>query len=650
MAQKYNNLLHKFRSYSYHHILFVCDSTRTAEAVAKLDKFSEFVSGDRLRTFRGRDSDQPLQSPDGGTGKYLVLINGTTDVDFFIESANWYSILMPRAGTGIPAFAMATEGEIKIIEPQGARFFNVLDRAFDVLGSDPPGLIFMLKTVFVGHTDGEGDVVISDIKPFMIVPYDIISVFDHAGGTYTMRFMGAYNGAIKAPSISKNLQVTVRGDDTIASALTNLEAQLNRKSTETFEQVTKAKADGGSGIQGRRVRYVIVTDPVYGKTSSQFAGAGSKINQPRGQGVPSEAKDYILDNVNSRNTDTGKSANTKKPVFSFGPNENVEQMIDKIMKLSIRAVQEATGKREREDTSENVKGANNPAESNKKKKIWKIYSTVDSDREEYRAVYYVKQFELEEQTDNDVFSGSAKSHSVEFDYIFSGQNIDILEFDMKMEMGLGFLHLLTNTSNSVPDSGVETESVQTGQAPRFLANGNLPAVQTSLKPSRVIRDITPVPPSTNTKGSTMRNAVDSDSMNAFQALMSRWAGYESVEAKMKIHGNPVFLSELTKFPSDILGRLFPQASEEPVPSDGENQFFPAWESKPALVKVNVFMPDPETGALEQFWYQGHYYLYGVNNVFNMGEFTQELDMVALPVSFDPPKRTNAEVQQESGPF
>ena len=178
MAQKYNNPLHKFRSYSYHHILFVCDSTRTAEAVAKLDKFSEFVSGNRFRAFRGRDSDQPLQSPDGGNGKYLVLINGTTDVDFFIESANWYSILMPRSGTGIPAFAMATEGEIKIVEPQGARFFNVLDRAFDVLGSDPPGLIFMLKTVFIGHTDGEGDIIISDIKPFMIVPYDIISVFD----------------------------------------------------------------------------------------------------------------------------------------------------------------------------------------------------------------------------------------------------------------------------------------------------------------------------------------------------------------------------------------------------------------------------------------------------------------------------------------
>lgn len=632
MAQKYINKLHRYRSYSYHHILFVCDSSAAAESVAKSTRFSEFVKGNKFRTFRGRDSDQPLRTANGG--QYLVLINGVTDVDFFIESANWYSILMPRSGSGIPTFAMASEGEIKIVEPKGARFFNILDKAFDILQSDPPGLIFMLKTFFIGYTDTRGgSEIISDIKPFMLIPSDIISVFDHAGGSYTLRFMAAYNGAVKAPAISKNMQVNAGGKETIANALADLESKLNKKSAETFKRITD------TGIKGRPVKYVIITDNVYGKPSSPNADPKSKFRSTNSEaGITSAAKDYVLDNVKSRFTNDGKKK--KSPVVSFGPSESVEQMIDTIMKQSKRAIQEATGKKEQKETTGNKTKTNNPPEKDKKKKIWKIYNIVDSDSNEFRAVYYVKQFELEEQTDADIFSGAPKNNAVEFDYIFSGNNVDIIEFDMKMELGLGFLQLLTNTSDSIPSGPEESnDPTKTGRPSRFLANSDNLIVSTSLKPSRVQRAKTPLPVGTNIRGSTLRNTADSDSMGAFQALLSRWAGYESIEAKMKIHGNPVFLGELSKFPSDVLNKLFPDSGTTLEPNSGEDQFFPSWQSKPSLVKVNVFMPGPETGAIEQFWYQGYYYLFGVNNVFAMGEFTQELDLVALPPSMEPPKKS-----------
>ena len=514
---RYQNILHKYRSYSYHHILFACDSTATAEEVAKLRNFETF------RTFRGRDSDQPLVPPNIAGGRYVVLINGMTDVDFFIESANWFTILMPRSGTGIPPFAMASEGEIKIVEPQGARFFNVLDKTFDALQSDSPGLTFMLKTIFIGHTDTGTNEPIADVKPFMLHPYDITSVFDHAGGTYTLRFMAAYNGATKVPALNKNQQISVRGL-TNSSALTNLQDKLNERSKETKDRLAKAL------IEGRLIEYKITLDKVYRDPNND------QQNSP-----------FVLDNIVPQQKEGDGTA-----VFSFGPGETVDQMIDKIMKASKEAVKLANpiqapgqaGPSKTKNTEE------------KKRKIWKVLSTIDSTPDVYGALYHVKQFELEEQTNNDVFVGTEKDHSVEFDYIFSGRNIDILEFDMKMEMGLGFLHELTNSSNSLVDqqgSGV----VESNPATKSI-NSDQASIATAPKYARVgnARIKTPAAPRTNIRGTTMRDHVDSQSTNQFQALLSRWAGYESMEAKLKIHGNPTFLGELSRFPSEIRNQNF----------------------------------------------------------------------------------------------
>jgi len=538
MAKPYINKLNKYRSYSYHHILFACDSSSTAESVAKLDNFSEFISGNRFRTFRGRDSDRPLKSRGGGD--YVVLINGITDVDFFIESASWFSLLMPRSGSGIPSFAMGSEGELKIVEPQGARFFNVLDKTFDVLGSDPSGLIFMLKTFFVGITDKGKVELITNVKPFMFIPYDIITVFDHAGGTYTMRFMAAYNGAIKAPAISKNQQITVTGKGTIIAALDDLQMQLNKQ---VDKAVTRLKRQD---IKGRPVRYVIEADAVFNE------------------------KDYLLDSTNSRATE--QSGTPPQALLAFGPDEAVDQMIDKIMKKSKRAVREATG-REKKEKVQNKSDTNNPEEKNKKKKIWKIYSIVDSTPTEYIARYHVRQFELEEQSDNDMFSGSPKGHSVELDYIFSGNNIDIIEFDMKMEMGLGFLQLLTNTSNSIPSTKDAAQPIRDGKPPRFLANSAIPATKTSRKPAKIPRTKSIITAQTNARSPTMNDAEDSDNMTGFQALLSRWSGYESIEAKLKIHGNPVFLGELSTFPSEVRDRLFKGSTT--TESNNEEEYGPS---------------------------------------------------------------------------
>ena len=62
---------------------------------------------------------------------------------------------------------------------------------------------------------------------------------------------------------------------------------------------------------------------------------------------------------------------------------------------------------------------------------------------------------------------------------------------------------------------------------------------------------------------------------------------------------------------------------------------PQWMSTPTLVKVNIRMPvdtnDVNT-EYEPFWYTGYYNLMTVDNIFEEGEFIQELGMYSIPIT------------------
>src|SRR5690606_2058050 len=119
-------------------------------------------------------------------GQYVVLFNGTQDTDFFIRDLNWESVMVPRSGSIDNFTTMGTEGTMTIVEPKGARFFRYLNDVFDKLQCDPVGITFILKTIFVGHQDGDLDVnastsipqQIANVKPLGFMMYDIQSNFD----------------------------------------------------------------------------------------------------------------------------------------------------------------------------------------------------------------------------------------------------------------------------------------------------------------------------------------------------------------------------------------------------------------------------------------------------------------------------------------
>ncbi len=138
------NILGRFDTYAYHHILMVCNSTDTAEALSKTDEITKFQHPRNQARYSARD----VEGINGG--KYVTLIDGTTDARFYITSARWSNVIAaePHIGKGnIPqSTTMSTDGELEIVEPLGASFLNRLTDICDELDTDPVGLIFLLKT------------------------------------------------------------------------------------------------------------------------------------------------------------------------------------------------------------------------------------------------------------------------------------------------------------------------------------------------------------------------------------------------------------------------------------------------------------------------------------------------------------------------
>lgn len=101
--------LQRFRSYSYHHILVVANTTSAAEAAVGKTSVSIGAGGD-LGSLLHPSVDnkyEPIVTDSGGS--YMVLINGMTDAEYLIQAIEMEMIIDPNA-TMSNAHAAFVEG------------------------------------------------------------------------------------------------------------------------------------------------------------------------------------------------------------------------------------------------------------------------------------------------------------------------------------------------------------------------------------------------------------------------------------------------------------------------------------------------------------------------------------------------------------
>lgn len=641
------NILAKYRTYSYHHILIACDNEAAARYIRESNRLSIFrdlndaqsvvvtnenkvISIDELAESTGKVEKV-------GVGSYVVILNGMIDTAFVIRDVEYFTATAASTDKHDKFTSIAVEGKMTIEEPRGIRFMNALNGACDLLQSDPTGVIWILKTIFVGHgvdvSGTEFTDYITDLRPLEFMIYDVTGTFSNTGGMYEISFAGASNGAARFPQFSRVAQdITFTPTDaSLSTSMAELIRQMNVKSVSNRVCVIEALKKAYSDLDTtklddfRLVEYVIVLEDPY--TDNVY-----KID-----GWTDQERDTV--------TSTG--------AFKFGMKSTVEQAIRHIMDRCSRVLKDRT---EGDD-----KGV---------KYTWKIHSEITmvgkgtlnplsnspSEKDIIQVVYRIRRhaevtnrvvelvLNRNDESPDEVTSQAIKDNLIEFDYLFTGKNIDIIDFDLKMEMGLAFLQTIASTNtigtgtNQI--TGTEIDNARS-IAGNESAKGNPNISRTNAttedvdppKPAVLIRSKTPIFPSTNennVRTKNIRGALDS---TLYQTMLSKHAALESVEAKLTIHGNPYLMSQTNKRGADRDRR----ASVNEDDPTKQATIMQNWDFIPGLVKVNIFMPKSNDTPSsrdrfdqEPFWYDGYYYLYGIDHKFSDGQFTQDLHLLSLP--------------------
>jgi hypothetical protein len=601
---KPTNPLASYRSYSYYHVLLICDSSETGELVAtetSLDKWQHPLS----------EESDPILGPfspktASNGGKYCVLINGSTDASVAITDINWNAVTAGTVVSNDKGTSNALEGSMSISEPKGILFMDMIVLCCRTLNIDSSMTTWVLKTFFVGYKDDDTHDHMTDIAPLLFNATNITGSFTEQGGQYDIEFVAITYGQARMPQFSViGKSINMRAGDSLKSTFENLQDVINENYRANFDCVYDkvASIDPDHLITStlRPILYKISVDAPYDDPKYKVT------DQPT----------ILKDN-----------SNCSEPVnLSIPAGSSIEQAIHDIMAMSL------------EYKKESQLGAQDGHPYQ-----YKIIPTVPTSMSEsgvlkYEVVYKIIRQPVPQLVTPEDFDkpGSAtaeilKRNVIEFEYIYTGHNIDILEFNMKFTQGMYYMQMATTAKSYKSPFG--TSRVYTDTTKHNLLTA-------SARSGKVIKN-TPVFMDTIIKTPNIRNSVDASATIESAFNLSKVSSMDSLAVVMKIVGNPLLLNSINKSSG-------PSAIQNVQSTSTDTNPLPDWGNIPSYAKVRIKMPrhnddlslftgasmsnpsasDDSLDYAVDFWYDGYYQIVSVVNHFEGGEFFQVLQLVAM---------------------
>lgn len=651
---KPSSRLSAFRSYSYYHVLAMCDSSNTADLLSKSwepDTWEHATAETRAADDRPRSKDLGKYSPkcvydDNGkcAGRYIILIDGSTDAAFSITQARWSSSTAAAAVPEDGNASLAVEGSINISEPKGVAFLDQVVKCSIALGVDSSQIVYCLKTFFVGYVEdpvlGDRMERISDVPPINFIAYDVTGSFTEQGGTYEMLFVALANGASRLPQYSKavnSLNVTA-GDtlyDTMISLQKNILDNYDKYYNCIVSQLEAANNPAATALKDSlcKVDYVIDVAPEY--SSARYKVTDQPIQMKNTAGCGDKAQ------------------------IHFPTNTSIETAISTIMQMSPQVREDMT-------IGDKTTGV---------KYEYKVHTCVKSEpvtgsdanvgKLKYTVYYRIERFMspttvvkdpafqllAQDSADNLIRTGAdaryrtLRNNLMEFDYMYTGKNIDILEFDLKVNMGMAYLQTATLANTFKGQLEPVPSKMTSGSQQDFDRRAN----DGRFSDGTVMQ--TPVFFGKQIGTPKFINTVNSGAAIQSAYTLAKHASLEVAEAKVRIVGNDRLLHSTNRStsPEVMMSRTGAQAMAESAEAPMEADFRD-WTITPAYVKIKIKMPrDNDDFALftgqvsddqlastsnadyaRDFWFDGYYYVCGIDHVFDNGEFSQTLDMISIP--------------------
>jgi hypothetical protein len=724
------NPLDKYRSYSTHHILVVAATTETIRVLTT--KLSDNQDTQFLNIISNAKLGEPISSGLGNKMDAYLILDSRKLSNYTIKDIEYHTTF--SSGNLVNTQIITTFVNMTIFDTYGISFINYLKHLCDeVFKTDYNGLTFLLKTIFVGHTDsGTIETITSSEIPMFMVNLEMN--IDHIGGTYYIQF-APLNGGTKFsfPDIYTAYDLSTISGKTLGEMFDSLQNKLNRKIREFYKKLNlenDTKTQSPESVQknkkiGRPVQYmftlpgdVIETDKTSSDSKSKwrdFLMTGvlealeeqdNRIKQEkkkeeedeerfrqekldmqeklRKNGVPEPEIRTKLDEMNkARIEQKKKNAQNQHNIISvdkygtvylaLSPKATIPEIISNIMSMCLEVNHKMSY----------------GALKGKKVSRYKTLTYVTSDNESITV-----HFDIVEQVivDVDELSTSKKKasssnnkqsslsaffnedgtpkNSIEFDYIFTGKNTDILNLDIKVNNAVLYLK---NVDKLSEDSRQQKDIGNTDQKSKINENIKIDEKQLNYK----ILENTPITTATKTQleltahaaiqqGNSeklgVENTVLSRARQEALNLMSDLHGVSSQDIKMTIRGNPDLLNKSLSY-SQVLPHvkvndinvieinekntfnvgdetLYKQALKKELEITKTSPSLPEMNVAlcPLFCKININTPNVDMygrpiddNFAKRYWYDGWYYVSDIYHTFKDGVFTQELTMNAIDI-------------------
>jgi len=675
------NPLDNFRSHSVHYILL---AARTTE---DLRQFVDESDGGQASALQAIDNCQALggvvKNKNSSESVFLVM-DTRRFAQFSIEN---FEIDTRIAGFNVPGSqspnAVALDMMFTVLDSSGISFANFLQYLMDQkLKVSFDGMSLLMKVIFVGHTDDNKSKIVQSISVpaiFKTIELDL----NGAKGVYTchcipllgMPSNARYNA--KWTSIgTASSYFTGKNANTLGDVIQSFEDRLNDLSMSLYNKFNGIIQYPGQSPQtakqfGRPVQYMITIPDSWKpfKFSGPSKGGAQEIN----------FQQLLKQEEASKNSKTQPASNAeaKESLVAVDPNLTIPEILDTIFSQTIDV----------------QKLANFSTTKNKTDliKFYKHLITITSNDDNFTVHVDVVEFSvpnvlLAEQkkaavTVDDAFyttipatstSASKKvpKNYLEYDYIFSGKNIDILNLDLKIEN----LNLLLMQGTKI-GQGKLFEQADKGQNQTDGSVGE----DISTIVGRGAKDPIPLRMLTAAERSNFSNLAGSvkiEGEQTPQAVVQQYTKnlsdlYNTVtQAHLTLRGNPSLLAGvvLTGIPqhvnaisnvnsnngaskvnlgvkagwrTDLENRLIKTGSVSKTSDGFQVLGGQSFVTTPVFMKVNVYTQDvnflsldPASGQqnfAKQLFSDNYYLLFGIKSRIEGSRFTQECEIRSFSI-------------------
>ena len=541
---KLPNPLDKFISHSVHYVMLAAPST------SDLNVYNENVADGSSPSLDAIDKAKFLGDVVSFNGSNTYLVLDTRRFSQFLVT-NVKSMVMPTGITkdfNVSPNGITQEFEFSVIDPMGILFSNFLQYLMDnKLQVSFEGMACLFRVIFVGHlADGTTETVSSVAIPcfFDVIKLELVD----SRGIYECKMIPLI-GANNSTSHRKWTNIgtaskffTGKNDNTLGAIITSFESALNKQSSQIYDSINKNNEDGKIG---RKVEYMITIPEKW--ESFQMTGPNQgRIEETDFVKLVKNKEQEQVASETEKKKKQAESSGAKETNIAVEPNMSILQTLDIIFSQCVEMAK--------------IANFSSPDKTDKIS-FYKHLVNVTSDTDTFMIHVDVVEYVVpnvnktkKEGGSSDLFYTSTKNgitttipkNAVEYDYTFSGTNVDVLEMILNFEN----LNYLLMSPTKIGSAQLNKKSTSEGQTQK-----NQPgSTDTSTKLANGIRKNDPVLLSDRTwaddkNHTNIANNIknsDADPREIHQQYIKNLAAFyssgQSPEASVSIRGNPYLLT------------------------------------------------------------------------------------------------------------